>query len=114
MKSTSANLFNLIPIGYWKSTEEPNLPDPTQLPKIDPEIKPIVLQYLANGKTHKHWRGHSWCRFRCGIPNTKMGSTDQTDGKYVWPTGLYHYIEEHNITLPQEFINHIIQNTKRK
>lgn len=101
----------LIKVGYWKSEDEPNLPDPTILPQIDPTVKYMVLQYLKNAKTHQYWKGPSWCRFRCGIRDFDMGTTDKTDDKYIWPAGLTHYVEEHNVTLPQEFITHIM--TKR-
>jgi hypothetical protein len=33
-----------------------------------------------------------------------------TDGKYIWPKGLSHYIENHNVWLPDIFIDHVISN----
>ena len=30
-----------------------------------------------------------------------------TDGVWLWPEGLYHYVEDHNVRLPKEFISHI-------
>ena len=39
-----------------------------------------------------------------------MGSTDQTDGEWVWPKGLAHYIEHHSVALPEEFIQTMINN----
>lgn len=105
--------MKLIKVGYWKSEDEPHLPDPTTLGQIDPTVKYLVLQYLSKGKTHIAWKGYSNCRFKCGIPSHKMGSTCRTDGTYQWPEGLYHYVDEHNVTLPQDFITHIMTNTNK-
>ena len=34
-----------------------------------------------------------------------MGSWDLTDGTWVWPEGLAHYIEAHGVILPEEFVD---------
>jgi hypothetical protein len=44
----------------------------------------------------------------CGIADSSMGSRDLTDGTWVWPQGLAHYVEVHNVMLPQEFIDHVL------
>ena len=50
------------------------------------------------------WRGYSTCRI-CGLsPN---GSTCIADDTFVWPEGFAHYIEEHSVRPPQEFIDHV-------
>jgi hypothetical protein len=52
-------------------------------------------------------RGHSavsWCRF-CGAEN---GSSERSDGVYLWPEGLAHYIRRHNVRLPAAVIEHIL------
>jgi hypothetical protein len=67
--------------------------------------------YLAAGITHEQYLGFSWCRFGCGISPTLMGSRDLTDGAWVWPEGLSHYVREHAIVLPEEFIAHALANT---
>jgi hypothetical protein len=36
-----------------------------------------------------------------------MGSYDFTDGVWVWPEGLSHYVEIHCVRLPAEFIDHL-------
>jgi hypothetical protein len=50
------------------------------------------------------WLGYSFCRFRCGIDDHLMGSSDLTDGEWVWPAGLAHYVEEHSVFLPEPFV----------
>jgi hypothetical protein len=37
-----------------------------------------------------------------------MGSCDFTDGVWVWPEGLSHYLRIHSVRLPEEFIRHAL------
>jgi len=37
-----------------------------------------------------------------------MGSWDLTDGIWVWPEGLAHYVDAHNVGLPHEFTEHAL------
>lgn len=50
------------------------------------------------------YRGMSLCRI-CG---TRNGSTDISDGAYVWPSGYTHYLEAHTVKPPQAFIDHVL------
>ena len=36
-----------------------------------------------------------------------MGTQDLTDGTWVWPEGLAHYVRVHGIALPDEFVAHM-------
>lgn len=38
-----------------------------------------------------------------------MGRGELTDGVYMWPEGLAHYLEKHNVRLPQEFVEHVLK-----
>jgi len=98
----------LIAIGYWKSIHEPELPDPANFVDLNwnPHEKSIVLQHLKKGKAIADWMGLSWCRFRC--EESDMGESCLTDGKYIYPEKLSHYIEKHNVRLPDDFIKHIL------
>jgi hypothetical protein len=40
----------------------------------------------------------------CGVAN---GSAEFTDGTYVWPEGLAHYVDEHHVRLPEAVLEHI-------
>lgn len=102
-------------IGYWHSFSEPHFPDPAHFidEPVDNEIKKLTLQYLRSGiKTNAIYLGSSWCRFRCGTPST--GSAEYTDGEYVWPEGLLHYVEHHNIRLPQIILDKILSTPTQK
>ncbi len=104
-------------IGYWRSLGEPlrasfghpsdsEFPDPRNLVCLDeyPADREVVVRYLREGRDYTRWRGLSYCRFRCGAPSICMGSRCLTDGKWVWPEGLSHYIEAHSVLLPDEFL----------
>lgn len=94
-------------IGYWHSEKE-DYPDPGYFidHDWDPAEKKTVASYLDQGEQILQYRGRSWCRFRCGIPHT--GSREYSDGYYIWPEGLSHYVSAHNVKLPQEVIEHIL------
>ena len=42
--------------------------------------------------------------FAAASPDSEMGSSDLTDGVWLWPEGLAHYVEVHGLPLPEEFI----------
>ena len=66
-----------------------------------------VVTYLKGAGMIEGWMGGSWCRFGCR--DLDMGSTDLSDGTYVWPEGFSHYVEKHGVKPPDEFIRHVLQ-----
>jgi hypothetical protein len=61
-----------------------------------------VIQYLHGGTIARAYTGYSLCRL-CGVLN---GTLEFSDGVYLWPQGLGHYVEEHAVRLPDEFVQH--------
>jgi len=49
--------------------------------------------------------GVSTCRF-CGHQN---GALELSDGVWYWPDGLVHYVTEHDVRLPSEFVEHALE-----
>lgn len=99
----------MIEIGYWNnsSNKYPMYSHPKDL--IDESFwntidKINISKYLVNGTIGDRYFGWSECRI-CG---EELGFCDRNDGKYIWPDKLSHYINVHNVTLPIEFINHIL------
>lgn len=94
-------------IGFWAPAdgEESELPDPTDFvdAEYDEDERWWVADYLERGQVALSFTGVSRCRL-CSCPN---GSRDLTDGTYVWPEGLGHYVLVHGVRLPAEFITHI-------
>ena len=91
---------------------ELELPDPRHLLEtLGPcKVDKRILAYLRSGRQFFSALGCSYCRFRCGAPEEDMGSRDLTDGVWVWPEGLVHYIEVHQLPLPEEFLATMEQN----
>jgi hypothetical protein len=71
----------------------------------NPAELPGVLAYLRAGQEWIRFNGWSYCRFACGIAPSALGDRDLTDGVWVWPEGLAHYVEAHSVRLPDEFID---------
>ena len=104
-----------IAVGYWKNEDRLNFPDPSEFvnPTIPLDLRNTIATYLENGERFIAYLGHSWCRFKCGVADYEMGASCFTDGLYCWPEGLSHYIRVHNVWLPKEFIDHVVQNKNR-
>jgi hypothetical protein len=95
-------------IGYWRSDDGPTWPDPADFvdEQWDRSERDTVAFYLMRG-TAVEWSelGFSDCRM-CGKMN---GSDEYTDGTYVWPEGLSHYVRDHAVRLPTEVVEHILR-----
>ncbi len=117
-KHSMTNTTNsLLAIGYWQTLSKslcatPELlPDPVNLQADERNFDRSldkVLSYLSNGSEFVHWRGYSLCRL-CGDSSKAMGSKCLTDGVWVWPEGLSHYIDLHRVDLPAEFIANMVK-----
>jgi hypothetical protein len=84
------------------------LPWPGDLVDVvqDYRILERVALYLDNGYISARYRGWSNCRL-CG---EHVGSKDKSDGVYVWPDGLSHYLRIHKVRLSDEFVEHALRN----
>jgi hypothetical protein len=95
-------------IGYWSDGDhDQDSPFITPHRLVDPpwarEDRPRVVQYLSQAPLVVHAGGFSLCRFGCG-PN---GGSEHSDGVWLWPEGLAHYVQHHDVRLPEEFLSHI-------
>jgi hypothetical protein len=97
----------LILIGYWRSDQDPSWPDPAELVDTnwDPTERDVVASYLQTGTVVVTSMGYSPCRL-CGKRDN--GSVELTDGVYVWPNGLAHYVAQHSVRLPRQVVDHIL------
>ena len=99
-------VLEILKIGYW-SAENEYQDYPSARDFIGEHTYPgqqKIIEYLQQGSPMP-WitPGVSECRI-CGFSNR---SRDLSDGKYMWPEGLAHYLQEHNLRLPQEFEDHV-------
>jgi hypothetical protein len=46
---------------------------------------------------------------KCEICGEHITGSEKFDGTYVWPDGLTHYVREHSVRLPREFLDHLRQ-----
>jgi hypothetical protein len=89
-----------IKIGFWPADRVTWPADPAWTGAE----RDIVVAHLLAPKFYVRYRGISRCRV-CGCAN---GSDDYGDGTYTWPSGLAHYLIEHHLRPPDEFIRHIL------
>jgi hypothetical protein len=128
---TSVKRSDLVEVGFWRAdgfasrsfdTGEPMLDmigyvlhvsfdgrNPSVFDWIDrdqdPKERARVLSYVSDPTFRlMSWLGDSTCRM-CGKPN---GCADYTDGKFIWPEGLAHYVRDHDVWLPLEFVQHAL------
>ncbi|MEU5860064.1 MULTISPECIES: hypothetical protein [unclassified Nonomuraea] len=90
-------------IGYWWSPEAPERPRPHELidPDWDPEERDLLALYLESGQQAPYRAtGPSPCR----ICNEPSGNLELTDGVFLWPQGLAHYVRDHSVRLPAEIV----------
>lgn len=93
-------------IGYWMDNLfDDDLPVPQELVGEMPEsVRDAVCNYLRNGRHFGRYLGCGWCHFLCGAKGPEMGFHEYTDGEWVWPGSLAHYVREHGVLLPEEFV----------
>ncbi|MEV4567146.1 hypothetical protein AB0K12_25555 [Nonomuraea sp. NPDC049419] len=90
-------------IGYWWSPDAPEWPRPHDWIDLDwnPEERDLLALYLESGQRAPYAAaGPSQCRI-CDKPN---GNLEFTDGVFLWPQGLAHYVKEHSVRLPGEIV----------
>lgn len=91
-------------IGYWQNPFTYDWPDVNDFvdPDWDPDERQLTIGYLRAGAVARRFWGASTCRL-CGQEN---GREELTDGEWLWPDGLVHYLEAHDVRLPAEFVAH--------
>ena len=92
-------------IGYWDGPQtRPGWPKVADFvdPSLDTDEREFLADYLARGHVVRAFGGVSECRL-CGRDN---GALELSDGLFVWPDGLSHYVLVHSVRLPREFVQH--------
>lgn len=101
----------LVEVGFWRAGGlDPAVLCAALSKPAEPDVD--TLQYLTTAAfVESAELGFSFCRMP-GCPlqsrgNPAMGSATMTDGVFVWPEGLHHYVEAHGLPLPPQFAEHI-------
>lgn len=101
-------------VGYWapagelkNSADRPNPRDCAVPGWATTSAGRQLAGYLRAGYVESYEMGYSNCRFsgcgdcRCPAgPWVEMGCVALTDGSFVWPEGLAHYVEAHSVQPP--------------
>lgn len=92
-------------IGYWASDHTLDWPKVTDFVDAGWDVaeRQLTVDYLRHGALARSFWGISTCRL-CGQEN---GRSELTDGEWLWPDGLAHYLEVHEVRLPEEFVDHV-------
>ena len=100
-------------IGLWTTASDDadsllGFPHPASLADRNWEAKrrDRIASYLRGGHPLVAYMGYSFCRFEdCRHPERDaLGTKDLTDGQWAWPEGLWHYIADHSLRLPDAFV----------
>jgi hypothetical protein len=104
-------------VGRWSGGCDPFLPHPRWLVRRHWRAadRPRIVRYLRDAAILFGSFASSYCRFGCFPPDEEgacpeMGGRDLTDGVWVWPQGLAHYVERHAVRLPDEFVATMVAN----
>jgi hypothetical protein len=97
-------------VGYWRAPEQPDLPHPGDFVDAswDAEERRKVIEYLDDAYQISMFSfGPSWCRMGCaGFPKD-IGTQDLTDGVWLFPEGLVHYVRHHAVRPAEAFLEHL-------
>lgn len=95
-------------LGFWKVSDDSGFRHPAEFLDSDGSLeeRQKLATYLNAGVAIQWYKGYSYCRFECGIDDAEMGCADLSDGVWVWPEGLSHYVSTHGIRLPASFVDH--------
>lgn len=98
--------MKLVRLGYWAGKGDPGWPDPRGFvdPDWDADERTQVVDYLGRGQVARAYLGVSRCRF-C---DAAVGSQEFSDGVFIWPEGLAHYVDKHGVRLPGRFVSHVL------
>jgi hypothetical protein len=103
-------------IGFWQDNAGifKLCPQPQSLARPDWHLaeREHILGYLRGGFAFLSYGGWSTCRFGC-VAGEYNGCNELTDGEWAWPEGLAHYVECHNLMLPEELVERMRANQWR-
>lgn len=102
-------MAHLKPVGFWGPQDEGG----GIAARVDADwaaspAAATLLAYLRGGLLESHELAYSYCRFKgCTAPPKELGLATLTDGVWVWPEGLAHYVETHGVKPESDFLAHV-------
>lgn len=98
--------MNLEKIGYFDEFQKEAIPY-FFLDNSRVYDRAALLDYLRSGISIVSMKENRVCRF-CGLSGSDLGCSELSDGRWIWTDDLIHYVETHDIDLPPEFVEYII------
>lgn len=86
--------------GFWSDVHAPNASD---TPWCGRDAFLRILRDVEDAAAVRTYRGASTCR----VCHKVNGSREFETSGAIWPSGLRHYIEVHNVMPSREFQQHI-------
>ena len=102
--------------GYWQysgNQEGVAVPQEFVAPSWDTQEREEVASYLRSGVVAGVEMGYDECLFECGINPPQLGSKHLTDGVWVWPESLVHYVQSHAVKPSAAFLDHMKRNNMK-
>ena len=97
---------SLREVGFWRACEGDGRPLPASGSAASPPSREALSYLTSAALVESVELGFSYCRL-CSLRGPAMGCANLTDGVFVWPEGLHHYVTVHDVALPPEFEAHI-------
>jgi hypothetical protein len=106
------NELREVPLRFWPGPSRAQDPRKYVDPTWDPVERHRVLNYLADSYETGYLNPSPlrWCAFGCANPMPRGTSHGLTDGTWQFPETLIHYLEEHAVKPPSEFLTHVRSN----
>jgi hypothetical protein len=101
---------NRILVGYWcddGASESWIHPRHLVDASWESEDRNRIVGYLRSVAVVAIAMGYSHCRFRHGQPDEETGCCELSDGTWVWPEGLWVYVDRYKVRLPDAFVAHM-------
>lgn len=99
--------------GYWGETPKDKThpwPEANNKPWLGQDFFVSALLELQEQTHQDRYKGGSECRL-CKKHN---GSTEYRTKEYLWPSGLLHYVTEHNVKPSDKFVSYVVDEVRKK
>lgn len=98
-------------VGYWRGGDQNSKtwpwPGELVMEGWEKERKARIVEYLRAGVRIHEDLGYAEPRFSEGVSPEELGNAELTDGEWIWPEGLWIYVDRFDVRLPEEFVESI-------
>lgn len=106
------------PVLQYKEGKFPNVPSITLFSRkpLDASTKEIVIAYMRKPELESNWKVLSAPMDIDSFTGEGLGTFFQSygDDEYSWTDDLTAYVDKYDIELPQEFIEHVLNEVAKE